>query len=954
MPNNIAISITADVADLTAKRAIMSAELKAATTDLNDFAKTARTSGMTAELKTSMLEAATAATEVRDKIASVDKQVWSLRASSGEASAAMEGLHAGSAGVTREMIVMGRELSRGNFSRMAGSATILAQRLNILTPAVAVSAAAIAGMTAPLIALIAAAEQGSSEVAKFQNAIEATNGYAGVTISQLQGMAKELSAFAREGVGAATNELTALVGQGQFTGQTLLLVGEDATRMAQLTGESADKWNTEFAKMSGGVAKFVAEYQAKYGQLTTVQAEYIRQLEEQGQKESAEYQVAKDVHDYLGTKAVQNLGLLEHAWNGVGTAISNAWENLKAFGRDSNADNIRAVQEQIEKLKNGSYMDPADGLLGDGARDQLLSGLEKQLALLRQQEAVEEQKAKTQAQQTATQKDGVAAAQQLSDKFEASQTSGQKLKKALQDINDELAKAVKADPGNSALYEREAAAARSQAMKSDAPRGKDGTVAQWEEDLHQQEIASKDFFGDQTQTELEFWQQKLALTQGNGAAVRQVQAKIYDAQKTLAHQSYDAQLATLNDQLEAGKNNWAEEEALWGQKLAFIKAHYSEQSTEYKNADKEFQAAERQHQQQLAQIAREGAQQALSDLKSNLDAQKQIRQQDAKAAESLIQEQAKDSINPTAQVQAAAQIAVIHQQLLQQELADEQAYQAAREVILQKEAADALAAYGSENENYKKAAAAKLAAEQQFANQVRALHNQMTIQSQQDAQKVEQAWRTAIDPMVSSFGSGIEGMIKGTETLTQALAGVGDAILNVIVTAIERWAAAQIVAMISGQTQGMASAQSQIQANAAVAGSAGVASMAAAPFPIDLGAPGFGAAMSMAAGAYGLASFAVGTNFVPNDMVAQIHAGERIIPAADNAALMSAVSGQPRNAGARPAADDGGNAGVVNIHIHAIDAQSFEKRLEQSGNALQRVLEKHARDGRFTADRRPR
>ncbi|WP_157667595.1 phage tail length tape measure family protein [Comamonas serinivorans] len=39
-------------------------------------------------------------------------------------------------------------------------------------------------------------------------------------------------------------------------------------------------------------------------------------------------------------------------------------------------------------------------------------------------------------------------------------------------------------------------------------------------------------------------------------------------------------------------------------------------------------------------------------------------------------------------------------------------------------------------------------------------------------------------------------------------------------------------------------------------------------------------------------SFAVGTNFVPYDMVAQIHRGERIIPAADNSALIAAVNGR--------------------------------------------------------------
>jgi hypothetical protein len=42
-------------------------------------------------------------------------------------------------------------------------------------------------------------------------------------------------------------------------------------------------------------------------------------------------------------------------------------------------------------------------------------------------------------------------------------------------------------------------------------------------------------------------------------------------------------------------------------------------------------------------------------------------------------------------------------------------------------------------------------------------------------------------------------------------------------------------------------------------------------------------------GSYNLPAFAAGTNFVPEDMIAQIHQGERIIPAADNMELMASV-----------------------------------------------------------------
>ena len=39
----------------------------------------------------------------------------------------------------------------------------------------------------------------------------------------------------------------------------------------------------------------------------------------------------------------------------------------------------------------------------------------------------------------------------------------------------------------------------------------------------------------------------------------------------------------------------------------------------------------------------------------------------------------------------------------------------------------------------------------------------------------------------------------------------------------------------------------------------------------------------------GIPKFDVGTNYVPNDMLAQVHKGERIIPAADNRALHAAL-----------------------------------------------------------------
>jgi hypothetical protein len=95
------------------------------------------------------------------------------------------------------------------------------------------------------------------------------------------------------------------------------------------------------------------------------------------------------------------------------------------------------------------------------------------------------------------------------------------------------------------------------------------------------------------------------------------------------------------------------------------------------------------------------------------------------------------------------------------------------------------------------------------------------------------------------------------------------------------------------------------------------AAAAVAPIPIigpELAAAAFASMQGLGATALGMASLDSGTNFVPNDMIAQIHAGERIIPAAENADLMDAVDG-----------GGGKGSGGDTYHFHALDASSVLK-----------------------------
>ena len=78
-----------------------------------------------------------------------------------------------------------------------------------------------------------------------------------------------------------------------------------------------------------------------------------------------------------------------------------------------------------------------------------------------------------------------------------------------------------------------------------------------------------------------------------------------------------------------------------------------------------------------------------------------------------------------------------------------------------------------------------------------------------------------------------------------------------------------------------------------------------------------------------MASFAVGAWELPHDMIAQVHAGEMIIPAGPAAAIRAGGSGTVAT---------GGGGGDVHLHVHAIDAGSVTALFRSQGADLARIV----------------
>jgi hypothetical protein len=133
-----------------------------------------------------------------------------------EVTVAAHGRIAGSSIKVRESLVILRELSRGNFTRLAGSATILAGAFGLMTTNVVATGAVIAAIAAPFAVLAVAILKGEEEMSKFNGSLIATGNYAGATAGQLASLASQVSASSDTTIGETRKTIEALTATGKF------------------------------------------------------------------------------------------------------------------------------------------------------------------------------------------------------------------------------------------------------------------------------------------------------------------------------------------------------------------------------------------------------------------------------------------------------------------------------------------------------------------------------------------------------------------------------------------------------------------------------------------------------------------------------------------------------------------------------------------------------------------
>jgi len=220
----------------------------------------------------------------------------------------------------------------------------------------------------------------------------------------------------------------------------------------------------------------------------------------------------------------------------------------------------------------------------------------------------------------------------------------------------------------------------------------------------------------------------------------------------------------------------------------------------------------------------------------------------------------------------------------------------------------------------------------------------------QDVSSVGQVIQTVSHQMQSSFNTALTGFGNAIAKTVVEGKSLGSAMKNVAKEILESWISmtVQMVAkwLISKISMGaidklyaaqgaavqIATDKAKVVSAAGVAGAEGVASFAGAPWPIDMGAPAFGADMAGTAMAFG--SMEQGGLVGYDDMIIAAHKNEMVLPANLSQKVQNMT-------------DDKKGGTTVHVHysptVHAIDGKGIGQVLNEHSSVIQAHVQKALR-----------
>ncbi len=573
MSSNIAVTISADVTGLTAKLAVAKADLSATTAELRNMAAQMREAGSSAseQLKAGLSQAATAASSAQTSVSKLRAQLQQARGPLDELSGAGE--H--NAQIFREKLVLAHEAFMGNTKRMAGSMMVLSERTGslagafrtLVTPATLVTAAVVA-VAGAFVGALRVAEGWAESFGEIKAAMDATGASFDVSKGQIAAYIDSIRQLHGANTETATEMVEMFARQRDIGTGSYVALGQAAAGYARVTGSDVPKATEELISALDGGYDSISKLDQRFSFLSTAQAQAIHDFEESGQKTKA-FAVAIDaLQAKFGPLVNDGLTPLQNSTND----LKNAWQNLtRAIGDSSWANAFNAgvahVLEGVAWLINGfhSAKQAVTGLSASvtmpsvGTPSASAGGSNEQLRILRE-------------------------IQDENLKLKADDAERGRIKQEL--ARDE--EALKAATGGEAGIIRDNIALLQRQQRELNNRVGTGQMQGLRDQL-EQELVQRRLIGDQEkQYELQFWREHLDQVQAGSKAELQIRKQIAADQHELNTKSLADEWQNFSEsmrlKIEASKSNVSQQIALAEQWVEKGQDLYGNDIKNYKTA----------------------------------------------------------------------------------------------------------------------------------------------------------------------------------------------------------------------------------------------------------------------------------------------------------------------------------------------------------------------------------
>ena len=216
----------------------------------------------------------------------------------------------------------------------------------------------VAGLVNPLTAAGAAVAilglayyQGSKESDAFRKSTLLTGNQAGVTVDQLNTMARAMAGVVgTQGVAAAG--LAEMARDSKVGADSLQEFTTVAIQWEKATGQAVKDTAKQFAELAKDPLKASLALNEEMNHLTASVYDQIKALDKQGKTAEAAAIAQKAYADAMSSRRaemVQNLGYIEAGWNKVKNAAKKAWDAILDIGREGTAEQkLASVQSDLQ------------------------------------------------------------------------------------------------------------------------------------------------------------------------------------------------------------------------------------------------------------------------------------------------------------------------------------------------------------------------------------------------------------------------------------------------------------------------------------------------------------------------------------------------------------------------------------------------------------------------------